>query len=127
MKHIAYFVLAMAAAADVARAQMAPPMPMTAAQFASSTTGQSVTLAVRVDRLARESLDAELLERVSDALYKPTGKRVSLYVPVETSFVMGSMSDLKPGAVVFVYAVTTTAAHADVKKIIVLTPYVKVE
>ncbi|HEY6325322.1 MAG TPA: hypothetical protein VIW73_02255 [Candidatus Cybelea sp.] len=127
MKYMAYFVLASVAAAGAARAQMAPPIPMTAAQFASSAAGQSVTLVVRVDRLARESLDAELLERISDALYRPTGKRVSLYLPAETSFVMGSMSDLKPGAVVFVYAVATTAAHADVKKVVVVTPYVKVE
>ncbi len=127
MKHLVYLVMAVLAASGAARAQMAPPMPLTAAQFASSATGQSVTLVVRVDRLVRASLDAELLERVSDSLYKTTGQRVSLYLPAETSFVMGSMSDLKPGAIVFVYAVATTAAHADVKKVIVVTPYVKVE
>lgn len=127
MKQLAYLVAAMLAAGGMARAQMAPPVPMTAAQFASSTTGASVTLVVRVDRLAREALDAELLERVNDSLYKTTGKRVSLYVPAETSFVMGSMADLRPGAIVFVYAVTTTAWHADVKRVIVVTPYAKVE
>jgi hypothetical protein len=127
MKHLTCLVLAMLAAAGAARAQMAPPLPTTPAQFESSSTGQSVTLAVRVDRLARETLDAELLERVDDSHYKATGKRVSLYLPAETSFVMGSMSDLTPGAIVFVDAVTTTAAHADVKKVVVVTPYVKVE
>lgn len=127
MKHLSYVAAAMIATAGPALAQMSPPTPMTAAQFESSSTGQSVTLVVRVDRLARASLDAELLERINDSLYKRTGKRVSLYVPAETDFVMGSMSDVKPGAIVFVYAVTTTAAHADVKKVIVVTPYVKVE
>ena len=127
MKHLAYLVTAMLMGSGAVRAQMAPPTPMTPAQFASSATGQSVTLVVRVNRLARESLDAELLDRINDSLYKTTGKRVSLYLPAETSFVMGSMSDLKPGAVVFVYAVATTADHADVKRVIVVTPYVKVE
>jgi hypothetical protein len=127
MKHFVYILLATLATAGVARAQMGPPIPMTPAQFEASSTGQSVTLVVRLDRLARTSVDAELLERVDDSHYRATGKRVALYLPAETSFVMGTMSDLKPGAIVFVYAVTTTAAHADVKKVIVVTPYVKVE
>jgi hypothetical protein len=127
MKQLMFVALAMLAAAGAARAQMAPPTPTTAAQFDSSPVGQSVTLAVRVDRLARTALEAELLERVNDSLYKATGKRVALYLPAEAGFVMGSMSDLKPGAIIFVYAVTTTAGHADVKKIVVVTPYVKVE
>jgi hypothetical protein len=100
---------------------------MTAAQFAASPTGANVTLALRVNRLARTTLDGELLERVNDARYKKTGQRVQLYVAAETPFVMGSFADLKAGAIIFVYAVTTTAAHADVKKIVVVTAYAKIE
>lgn len=106
---------------------MGPPIPMTAAQFGSSTSGQNVILAVRVNRLARTELDAELLERVNDALYKKTGKRVTLYLPQETPFVMGSIADVKPGAIVFVYGVATTAGRADVKKAVVVTAYAHVE
>lgn len=127
MRFLLYVVAAMLAGTVTANAQMAPPIPMTPRQFESSSTGQSVTLVVRLERLARTSVDAELLERVDDSHYRTTGKRVALYLPAETTFVMGTMSDLKPGAIVFVYAVTTTAAHADVKKIIVVTPYVTVE
>jgi hypothetical protein len=127
MKYLACFALAFFAITAGAGAQMGPPIPMTAAQFESSSTGQNVTLVVRVTRFSRTALDAELLERVNDSLYKTTGKSVVLYVPAETPFVMGSMSDLKPGAVVFTYAVATTASHADVKKIIVVTQYVRVE
>jgi hypothetical protein len=127
MKHLTYLGLAFLFSSAAAQAQMSAPIPMTAAQFASSPTGATVTLALRVNRLARTALDGELLDRVNDALYKKTGRRVQLYVPAETPFIMGSFSDLRPGAIIFVYAVTTTAAHADVKKIVVVTAYAKVE
>jgi len=127
MRLALYVAAAVLAGTVAASAQMAPPIPMTPRQFESSSTGQSVTLVVRVDRLARTSVDAELLERLDDSHYRTTGKRVALYLPAETSFVMGTMADLRPGAIVFVYAVTTTAAHADVKRVIVVTRYVTVE
>jgi hypothetical protein len=127
MKHAANLALLLLCFGGVAVAQMGPPIPMTATQFASSVTGQTVILAVRVNRVARTTLAAELLERVNDTTYKKTGKNVTLYVPAETPFVMGSLGDVKPGAIIFVYAVTTTAAHADVKKVIVVTPYARVQ
>jgi len=127
MRHVTYLGLALLLTNATAYAQMGPPIPMTAPQFAASPTGANVTLALRVNRLARTTLDGELLERVNDALYKKTGQRVQLYVPAETPFVMGSFADLKPGAIIFAYAVTTTAAHADVKKIVVVTAYAKIE
>lgn len=127
MKHSTYLALLFALLAAPAAAQMGPPIPMTAAQFASSSTGQNVILAVRVNRVARTSLSVEQLERVNDTTYKKTGKVVTLFLPAETPFIMGAASDVKPGAVIFVYAVTTTAAHADVKKVIVVTPYARVQ
>lgn len=127
MRHLTYLGLALLLTNAIAYAQMGPPIPMTAAQFAASPTGANVTLALRVNRLTRTTLDGELLERVNDALYKKTGQRVQLYVPAETPFVMGSFADLKPGAIIFVDAVATTAAHADVKKIVVVTAYAKIE
>jgi hypothetical protein len=127
MKRTALFVSAIVLSAGVAAAQMAAPVPLTAAQFAVSATGQNVILAVRVVRLARTDLEAELLERVSDTRYKATGKRVALYLAAETPIVMGSAADVKPNAVLFVYAATTTAAHADVKKAVVITQYATVQ
>jgi hypothetical protein len=127
MRYSICFVLLWPALYATAAAQMGPPIPMTASQFASSSTGQNVILAVRVNRLARTTLDAELLERVNDSLYKKTGKTVALYLPEETPFVMGSMADLKPGAIVFVYGVATTSGRADVKKVVVVTAYARVE
>lgn len=121
------FALVAALSTGTAGAQMGPPTPMTAGQFASSMPGQDVILAVRVDTLARTTLDAELLERVSDARYRATGKRVVLYLAAETPVVMGSIADVKPGAIVFVYGTATTIWHADVKKVIVVTQYAKVE
>jgi len=127
MKHATLLSLILAALTASAAAQMRAPEPMTAAQFASSTAGQAVNVTVRVNRSARTELDCELLDRVNDGLYKGTGKRVELYLAAETPIVMGSMADLKTGAVIYVEGVATTAWHADVKKVVVITPYVKVE
>jgi hypothetical protein len=127
MKYALCLALVGALSTATAGAQMGPPVPMTVAQYASATSGQDVILAVRVATLARSTLDAELLERVTDSRYRATHKRVVLYLAAETPFVMGSIADVKPGAVIFVYGVATTAGHADVKKVIVVTPYAKVE
>ncbi len=127
MKQMLYVVLAALFAAAPAGAQMAPPIPMTPAQFSSAVSGANVTLVLRVATYSRSTLDGELLERESDSRYKQSGKNVELYLPPETPFVMGSASDLKAQAVIFVYAVATTPGHADVKKVVVVTPYVTVE
>ena len=105
-----------------AGAQMGPPETLTAQQFAATATGQNVVLAVRINARSRTTLEAELLDHLDDARYRATGKRVTLYLPAETPVVMGSATDVKSGAVLAVYAVTTTANHADVKRVVVITP-----
>jgi|SRR5579871_2747161 len=114
-------------ATPVAIAQMAPPVPVTASQFANGTIGQAVTLAVRVEGFARTQLDADLLERITDSRYRATRTHVAIYLAPDTPFVMGSIGDLKRGAILFVYGVITGAARADAKRVIVVTPYATVE
>lgn len=104
-----------------------PPTPMTAQQLASSLPGQSVQIEVRVQKSDRASVTADLLQRETDALSKATGKTVELYLPDGTPVIMGSISQVVPGAVLFVYGVVTKPNHVDVKKVIVVTQYVKVE
>lgn len=114
-------------ATPAAIAQMAPPIPVTASQFANGTIGQAVTVAVRVEGLARTQLDADLLERITDSRYHATRTHVTIYLAPDTPFVMGSVGDLKRGAILFVYGVITGAARADAKRVIVVTPYATVE
>jgi hypothetical protein len=121
---LAHFLMLLAAPAA---AQMQPPIPMSSTEFSNATAGQSIKLVVRVAAVKRTALSAELLNRESDSLYKPTGKLVSLYLPEDTPVVMGSLADVKPGAVLFVYGTATTPGHADVKKLVTVTAYVKVE
>jgi hypothetical protein len=71
-------------------------------------------------------MHAELLDRTSETQYTPTGKHVDLYLADDTPVVMGTMSDVRPGSILFVYAVATTKAHADVKKLVVATNYLTV-
>jgi hypothetical protein len=127
MKYLSKLALLALLATATAAAQMAAPIPLTAAQFAATPSGQSVTLAARVNSLRRTSLDVQLLERINDSTYKTTTQSVTLYLPAETPIVMGSIADLRPGAVVFVYGIATNAHHADVKKVTVITPFVKVQ
>ncbi len=128
MKYLMHWLLTllMASMAAPAGAQMGPPATLTARQFAATATGQNVELAVRITARSRTTLEAELLDRLDDERYRATGKRVTLYLPAETPFVMGSAADVKSGAVLVVYAVTTTANHADVKRVVVITPYASV-
>jgi hypothetical protein len=110
-----------------ALAQMAPPVPMTPADYANVATGQPVELVVRVTSFRRTALAAELLSRETDTLYRATGKSVDLYFPADTPVVMGTAADVKPGAILYVDGVATSPGHADVKKAVALTGYVKVE
>ena len=116
---------------SAAQAQMmgghAPPIPMTAKQFAAASTGQSVQIAVRVDRRKRAAISGELLDHQTDAVSKATGKHVMLYLADGTPIVMGTAADVVPGAVLFVYGVVTKPGHVDVKRLVVDTKYVRVE
>src|SRR5277367_6358261 len=87
------------AAASPAFAQMgSPPVPMSPTQFSQAAIGQSVQIAVRVQRVERSTLYAELLARETDTLSKATGKQVVLFVPDGTPVVMGNLADVVPGA-----------------------------
>ena len=100
---------------------------MSPQEFAASHAGQSVQIAVRVQRVDRTTVTGELLQHETDTLSKATGKGVTLYLPDGTPVIMGSASDIGPGAVLFVYGVVTTPNHVDVKRVVVDTKYVKVE
>ena len=127
MKYIAILSLGLALLTAPALSQMKPPVPMTPSQFGHAVTGQSIAILVRVVALKRTSLSAELLDRESDSVYKATGKIVELYLPEDTPVIMGSFESIKPGAELFVYGVATTPGGADVKKIVVLTSYIRIE
>ena len=110
-----------------AAAQMHGPPPMTKAQYENAVTGSNVNLVVRVTAANRATLTAELLEPVTETSYKTSGTTVKLFYSSDTPIVMGSQSDVKPGAVVFVFAVATGRDTADAKKFVVMTPYVSVK
>jgi hypothetical protein len=122
---------ALVATVAAAQAQMMgghqPPVPMTAAEFAAAQTGQSVQIAVRVERRTRETLVAELLQHESETRAKRTGTHVTLYLPESAPVVMGTAADIVPGAVLFVYGVATKRGQVDVKRAVVDTKFVKVE
>ena len=126
IRSISLVLIACAAASPPAIAQMKPPTPLTAQQFAEAVAGQLVVLAVRVTSRTRDTVHANLLERIDDAHYLATGTNVDLFFPSDTPVVMGSDTDVKAGAVLYVHAVATTRNQADVKQATVVTQYVTV-
>ena len=115
---------------DGAQAQMmghTPPVPMTPEQFARATPGQSVQIAVRITSVKRTTLFAELLRHESDTISKATGKQVILYFADGTPVIMGTASDIEPGAVLYVYGIVTKQNNVDVKRAVVDTRFVKVQ
>ena len=102
---------------------MGPPIPMTAAQFANASTGQNVEVLIKVDSFERTTLRGHLAEYVKDSSYRLTSQTVTFFCPPDVQVVMGSADDIKPGSAVYVYAVVTSAGHADAKKAVVVTQY----
>ena len=109
-----------------AAGQMQPPQPMTTAESQSAPSGSPVQIVVRVTSLQRENLQADLLAQVDASHYKTTATQLDLYFSADTPVVMGSVADVKAGAVLYIYAVATAHNRADVKKAVVVTPFVKV-
>ncbi len=122
----AWILAAAAGTAGAAQMMGPPPVPMSANQFLSAPVGSNVQIAARVERIKRSTVWAVLLERETDTLDKNTRKRVELFVPRDTPVVMGTASQVVPGAVLFVYGVLTARGHVDVKRLVIDTQYVKV-
>lgn len=105
---------------------MAPPPAMTDAAIARAQTGDKLNLVVRVDSFARHTIAGHVLNRVTDSSYTLTKSTIAIYAPQDTAFMMGSTADLRPGALLYVYAVATRPQAADATRIVVITPYASV-
>ncbi|HEX3671189.1 MAG TPA: hypothetical protein VHT92_05735 [Candidatus Cybelea sp.] len=114
------------AAPALAQMGQPPPIPMTPAQFAQATPGQSVEISVRVKHVDRSTLYTELLEHQSASVAKATGREVAIFFPDGTPVIMGSASDVTAGALLYVYGVLTKPGHVDAKRVVVDTKYVTV-
>jgi len=85
-----------------------------------------VQIAVRVQRMKRSTLYAELLQHQTDTVNKATAKPVVLYFADGTPVVMGTAREVVPGAILFVYGVLTKPGHVDIKRAVIDTKYVQV-
>lgn len=104
-----------------------PPVPMTQAQFSRATVGQMVQIAVRVDSVKRKVIFTELLQHQTDTTAKATGAHVQLYLPEGTPLVMGSATDITPGAILYIYGVVTKPGNVDVKRAVIDTKFITVK
>lgn len=108
-------------------AQMGPPIPMTSQQLTHTARGGSVELVVRIESIQRQIVSAMVLDRKTDTEYATSKVHAQLDVPEGTPVVMGTLRDLVPKAIVYVTGVVTRPSTVDVKKVVVLTLYVKVD
>lgn len=113
----------------VAAAQMMgkPPIPMTPDAFAASAAGQMVQIAVRVDSVKRSTVTGHVLQHETDTRARLSNRRVTLFLPGGTPVVMGSASDVVPGAVLYVYGIVTKPDNVDAKRVVIDTRYVTVD
>lgn len=126
MKCLTLVVLIALFSSVPAVAQMHEMSPMPAHAVESAAPGASVTFVARVDAIKRSTITAKILERVTGNTYRATGDTIAIYAPESVSVAMGSRDDLKPGAVVYVYATATKPHAADASKLVVMTPYVSI-
>jgi hypothetical protein len=123
----AAFLIAVSALPAAAQMSMTNPPPMTAEAVANSSAGTKIYFVFRVDRLERTTAVGHVLDPAGEREYRMTPSSLSLHVPNDIPVVMGSRDDIKAGAVVFVYGVATKPKAADASKLVVITPYVKVD
>lgn len=99
-----------------------------AAQAAESTRpGGTVKTVVRLEGPGeRARYLAAALASVDETTYRESGSHLELELTPQTTFVMGSAADVRPGAIVEV-AGTLDADHVvRARRIVVLTGYIKV-
>ena len=105
----------------------AAPTPMTPQQVASAVAGSPIQFAARVDSVDRATVHAHVLNKIGDETYQSSPQTIDIYQPKTVSYVMGKRDEVKPGAVLFVYAVATKPHQADATKIVIDTRYVTVK
>jgi hypothetical protein len=126
MRRIAFVVVLLFALALSACIRMSAPTPATAQAFASAPIGQPVELVVRVDSLEGMTLRGRLAEQVRGTYYRLAGP-VTLSLPRQTPVSMGTLADIRPNSIIFVNAIVTGRGAAEIKKAVVLTPFVHIE
>jgi hypothetical protein len=71
---------------------------------------------IRVDSVSGTRVDGHVLSKITESVYKATSTSTTLDAPNDIRISMGSRSDVKPGAILYV----------EKDKIVVLTPMITV-
>ncbi len=101
---------------------------VSAAQGAESAQpGGTVKAVVRLERPGeRGRYLAAALASVDETTYRESGGHLELELTPQTTFVMGSADDVRPGAIVEVAGLLDAAQVVRARRIVILTGYVKV-
>ena len=87
--------------------------------------GSPMKAIVRVDALVDvHTIAAEVLERQTDSIYAGTHAQVRVVLANDAAFVMGHVSDIKPGAIIEAIGTRQDLTTLRAARIVILTGYV---
>lgn len=107
---------------------MMAPSQASAAQLNSVTAGTAVEVEVKVTAVtSAEAFDARLLEQ-QDSAYRLKGTTLHFGFPATTTMMMGQRSDVRPGAILSIDAVTDDPGKTqlEAERVTILTGHVTV-
>ena len=96
------------------------------AAFDSLKPGEPAKIVLEVtDSRSGETIHGRLLEKRTETVYARTATAVEADFDSNTSFVMGKVSDIHPGAVLHVTGTVSGSRAVQARQIVVLTGYVQ--
>jgi hypothetical protein len=96
-------------------------------RFESLKPGELTKVVMEVvDSSPPGTIKGRLLERQTETVYKRSGTLAEAAFDANTSFVMGKVSDIHPGAVLHISGAVTPSRTIQARQIVLLTGYVQV-
>jgi len=115
-------------AADITgRAMQMQPAKTDASAFAAAKVGAPLKAIIQIDTKDEEGLVAgHLLAPVTETTYRKTATLVYARVQPAVRIIMGTLGDVKPGAIAQFDGVADGAGAMTVRRVVILTPYIHV-
>lgn len=109
------------------RAMRMQPARATAAELSAAKPGQNLKFVARIDaRRGDSTLDARLLEPVTDTEYRATAKIVHVRLEPDMRVIMGTTADLRAGAIVQLDGTLGNGGTLAVRRAVNLSAYIHV-
>jgi len=98
-----------------------------AVQFSKLSAGDTAKVVLELTRATSDTLDGVLLDPQSQTAYSRTATAVHVSFDSSTKVVMGTTSELQPGAVVHVTGTLAKDRAIQAQQLVIVTAYAKVK